>query len=208
MRFYILAALAALVLISAMASIFVYDNWRQSRYDNIIIEKAEKYDLPPALIKAMIKSWSNFFIGRRPDGMGLMSVPVEGLAAYERVKMTRPYGFVCLNQHKPPHKKYPFEKSERCPICGSLYIEEYFYPETNIEIGAWYLDFLRDETEKQLVIKASSSLELALYAYRFGVPRLNEETNDFTNALLTERMRFDLSRVLALWNKYKGKRLK
>ncbi len=207
MKFYIYAALAVLVLILTGASIFIFNDWSKGRYKDVIIEKAERYDLPPVLIEAMISSWSGFNFANNEGGVGLTAMPVEGLTAYQRAMMTRPYKFVCMHQHKPPHKKQLFEKREFCPVCETGYVEEYFYPEVNIEIGAWYLAYLRKEVEKQLAIKAFNSLELALYAYRFGMEELIGQTNNFENALLTEEMRSRILPVLAKWERHKKRQI-
>lgn len=205
MKYYLLAAIAALILIFAVVTAFVYNNWKEGRYDEIISREADRYEeIPPALIKAMV-----FGLPRKEGAVGVMAVPLEGLEAYKQLMMTRSdYGFVCVNQHKPPHEMQIFEEAEPCPVCGVRYVEEFRYPEKNIEIGTFYLAYLKRELEKALVKGTDASLELALFAYQEGWEELEKQTDKFAKPFLNDNMRHKLSRVLSLGQKYKKQELR
>ena len=200
MKYYLLIAIAALILILAIVGAYVYNNWKESRYDEIISQEKGRYEgIPPALIKAMI-----FGLPRNENTFGVMAVPLEGLEAYKQIGMTRSdYGFVCSNRHKPPHKIEIFEEEEPCPVCGVQYVEEFRYFEKNIEIGTWYLAYLKAGIKKALVKGADTELELALFAYQEGREELEKQTEKFAKPFLNDNMRHKLSRVLSLWKKYR-----
>jgi len=205
MKYYLLIAIAALILILAVVAAFVYTNWKESRYDEIISREAGRYEgIPPALIKAMI-----FGLPRNENTFGVMAVPLEGLEAYRQLEMTgSDYGFVCSNRHKPPHKMEIFEEAEPCPVCGAPYVEEFRYFEKNIEIGTWYLANLRTRIKKDILKGTDTGLELSLFAYQEGLGELEKQTENFARPFLNDNMKHKLSRVLSLWQKYKRQELR
>jgi hypothetical protein len=181
MKFYIVAALTVLLIVAGIASVFIYRHWDLGRYDEIIIDKAERYDLPPELLKAIV-----FHADPRENRAGLTGLPVEVFDAYQKAMMTRPYRFVCRHRKKPPHKKELFDERKRCPVCGTSYIEEFFLPEINIEIGAWYLAYLRSQVKGRINVESSNNLDLALFAYLFDWRTLMLETNDLSALFVTD----------------------
>ena len=187
MKYYFYIALAVLLLLLTVVSIFLYNNWYTTRYDDLIIKESERYDLPPALIKALIYSRK-----QREGVYGIMGVPQEGIVLYQQSMMTRDYQFLCLNRSKVPHEKKLFEKRDPCPVCKQPYVEEFLQPEISVEIGTWYLAYGRKEMEKAFGLQSQASLEMTLYGYLFGLQKLQEETLGFTRMILTDKMKAEL----------------
>ena len=199
MKFYVLAALAVLLIVAGIASVFIYRHWELKRYDKIIVEKAEKYDIPPAVLKAIV-----YYVDPREERAGLMGLPREVFDVYHKAMMTRPYRFACRHRTKPPHKKELFDKRERCPVCGTVYIEEFFLPEMNIEIGAWYLAYLRSQVRAKTNIESSTNLDLALFAYLFDWRTLMLKTNNLSSLFVTDILAREeiYAEVLRKWMKF------
>lgn len=86
---------------------------REKMYDSLIIETAKRHNIPPSLVKAVIRRESSFrdHVRGAHGEYGLMQV-TEG-AADDWIRSTR---------------KKKFES-----------YEQLFIPELNVEIGAWYL---------------------------------------------------------------------
>ena len=84
MKYYLYIALAVLLLLLTVVSIFLYHSWYSTRYDDLIIKESERYNLPPALIKALIYSYKP-----REGVYGVMGVPQEGVVLYQQSMMTR-----------------------------------------------------------------------------------------------------------------------
>ena len=195
-----MVALAVLLIVAGIASVFIYRHWNLERYDEVIVEKWKKYDVPRGLLKAII-----YQIDPRDNRVGLMGLPEEVFEAYRKeMIITRPYRFVCRHRNKAPHKKELFEKRERCPVCKTPYIEEYFLPEMNIEIGAWYLTYLRREVKARTNIESSNNLNLALFAYLFDWNTLMLKTNNLSALFVTDVLAQEeiYSKVLSKWMKF------
>ena len=143
MKFYALIIISILILVFTITSAFIYSNWKENRYNETIVKSSEKYGIPSSLIKAIILSGKEF-----PRGIGAMSVPPEGIEIYKRVMTESEYRFVCVNRNKSPHGKTFFTETGSCTICGSYLTQEYGFYETNIEIGTWYLKYLKKNIEE------------------------------------------------------------
>ncbi len=107
-RWFGLAALAAILL----AAWWGYDYWKEQRFDPIILAAGRRYQLDPALIKAVIWRESRFrpWVRGRAGELGLMQI--RDVAAHEWAAAERIPGFdhtACLD------------------------------PATNILAGTWYL---------------------------------------------------------------------
>lgn len=103
-------------------------------YEKKILECAQKYNVDPYLIMGLIKAESNFIPDARShkDASGLMQL-TDGTAEW---------------------------------VAGQVGMEDYSFeiltdPNTNIEMGVWYLSYLMDEYGGDLV--------LALCAYNAGM---------------------------------------
>ena len=94
-------------------------------YEDIIVAKAEKYNLDPYLVCAMIKTESGF------DETAVSPVGAQGLM-----------------QIMPETADWIAEKLEMTSY-------DIFDPETNIEFGCWYLSFLQEKFSSQNTIIAA-----------------------------------------------------
>jgi len=201
MKFYLLVGLAALIVVASIASVIIYKHWYQHRFDDLIAEKAARYKLPQALIKAII-----YTRDKREERIGLMGLPQPVYEGYQEAMMTRPYGFVCRNRNKPPHKKEMYNRRESCPICGAIYIQEFLHHEMNVEIGAWYLAYLRREINQKMTIESSITLNLALFAYLFDWETLMLRTTNLTDLFVADELAREeiYAKVLRRWAKYEN----
>ncbi len=115
MRWLIAAATAA-VIASAMFYA-AYWHWRNHAFDAMILDAAREHDLPPALLRAVIRHESGFnhrSIGRAGE-IGLMQVTPAAAADW------------AAGTGRSNFSKY-----------------ELFQPEINIQAGAWYLSRARN----------------------------------------------------------------
>jgi soluble lytic murein transglycosylase len=141
----LLTTLAVLLVISAAAVFSLYTAVKAiypMKYSGLISEYSEKYNLDPYLVTAVINAESNF----KPDAVshanarGLMQISVKtGKWAAGKLEM----------------KSY-----------GS---DDLFDPETNIQIGCWYLSSLYEEF---------GDMELALASYNGGSGNVSQWLRD------------------------------
>lgn len=141
----LLTALVVLLVISAAAVFSLYTAVKTiypMKYSGLISEYSEKYDLDPYLVTAVINAESNF----KPDAvshanaMGLMQISVKtGKWAADKLKM----------------KSYTSD--------------DLFDPDTNIQIGCWYLSLLYEEF---------GDMELALASYNGGSGNVSQWLRD------------------------------
>ncbi|MFW6035865.1 MAG: lytic transglycosylase domain-containing protein [Halothermotrichaceae bacterium] len=95
------------------------------KYEEIIIEKARKYNLDPDLVAAMIFVESKYI---------------------EDAKSHR--GAVGLMQIMPDTGQWIAEKI----LCNDYNIQELYKPAVNIEFGCWYLSNLNQQFDNELII--------------------------------------------------------
>ncbi len=208
MRLVLLIAVAVLIVAGAAGSYYHYQSWRENRYDDLIIEAAKHHDVDPALVKALIKVQTDFNFAARieeDDSRGLLLVPkrvaLEYLEAHER----EAWGYICMHRHFRNHdpnkpEEFTSDKHGTCKArgCNQRLIDELRDPETNLEIGCWYLGkarrilriFKPDQTAEEL-------RKLLVVAYRWGLPERGHKIQ------LTRDQRAFLHAVLNAYEKYK-----
>ena len=111
LRRWWLPVLLAFMMIDSLVGWKWYDYWREHRYDQQIIDAARRYQVEPALVKAVVWKESRFnaqAIGTAKE-VGLMQIRLP--AAQE------------------------WAKAEKCGVDPSLMAD----PAGNTRIGTWYL---------------------------------------------------------------------
>ena len=195
MRLGILIAIASFIIIFSVYSILIYNNWQHNKYDNFVIEKSEKYGLPSTLVKALIKVESQFrYTATRPNGdKGLMMIPERVVDEYLKAHNINRLGYVCLNRYFKNHasvRNKRYDKAGRCEVCLSRLIEEIYDPETNIEIGCWYLAKLRDDINEILGGTSRITIPFLVMLYRIGYDPLKITYTDFLNRFVIDTKNF------------------
>lgn len=120
-----------LVVICFIVVLFAKSDWLSKKiypikYNGIIIEHSNKYEVDPHLIAAVIKVESNFETGResRKGAMGLM-------------------------QLMPTTADWAIEKADLAHISAQELLHN---PEMNIEVGTWYLNHLLTQFNDETII--------------------------------------------------------
>jgi len=209
MRLAILIGVAVLILAGAGASYYHYWWWRDHRYDDMIIEAANRHHIDPALVKALVKvqTDSAFNAITESEGAttarGLLLVPNRVgdsyLAWHDRDK----WRHICMHRRFPnhdPNKPEQFTSDDegtpcKAPGCGRPLVHELIDPATNLEVGCWFLAQARAtlrETEPQLT--PSEVTTWSLVAFRYGLPERAGE--------LTPQQKAFLAAVHAAYVKY------
>ncbi len=160
MRLALLIVLAAAVVAGAAGSYYHFQSWRESRYDDLIIEAAKDHNVDPALVKALVKARSDFNPGARGEGdsRGLMLVPPEVASAYLLAHGRESWGYICPNwrfRNHDPRKpeRFTSDTPTQCAVCKAPLIEELSDPATNIEVGCWYLG--RESRYDKLIVETA-----------------------------------------------------
>jgi hypothetical protein len=201
MRLALLIVVAVAIVGGAAGSYYHYRCWHKGRYDDMIIEAATAHGIDPALVKALIKVQTNFRFGATTEdgSRGLLLVSPRVAEAYREAHGREAWGYICMHRHfrnHDPNKPEQFTSSEpgscQAPGCKQLLIDELRDPETNLEVGCWFLSYaawmLRDKVKP-------GELEAAiLVAYRWGLPKpgsveLSPEQRTFIHSVLRERLR-------------------
>lgn len=160
MRRYLLSSLVILIFAS-FAGLYFFNRFWVHRYDDLIARQASVYHLDEKLVWSVIyeetyfQSWK---IGAAEE-VGLMQVTPT--VAREWAKET---GF----------RAFEIQTAENT-------VEFLRAPETNIQIGCWYLEKMR---EKYRGFPAEKAMMLA--AYNAGSSRVEDWTKDIESAKLTE----------------------
>ena len=104
--------LVALVVLIGLLGLWRYDEWREHRFDGLILQASRRYGVEPALIKAVMwrESWFNPNARGRAGELGLMQI--RAAAAGE------------------------WATAEKLDSFASAQLID---PETNALVGAWYL---------------------------------------------------------------------
>lgn len=199
MRLAILIGVAVLILGGAAASYYHYWWWRDHRYDEMIIEAANRHHIEPALVKALVKVQSNLAFNAitENEGMttarGLMLVPNRVGDSYLARHGRDKWRHICVHRRFPNHDPDNAEQftsdteSALCeaPGCGRTLVHELIDPEINLEVGCWFLAQARETlkaTEPQLT--ASELTSWALIAFRYGLPEKTTELSPEQRAFL------------------------
>jgi soluble lytic murein transglycosylase len=149
---YLIAILFVLVVVSAAAAIFFPDYWVH-RYDVMIARQARVYRLDEKLVWSVIyqetyfRSWKT----GAADEVGLMQVTPTVAREWARETGLKEYEKQAIDNVKP--------------LLSD--------PETNIQVGCWYLEKLREQYRQR---PAETALTLA--AYNAGPSRVDEWTKD------------------------------
>jgi hypothetical protein len=199
MRLAILIGVAVLILGGAAASYYHYWWWRDHRYDEMIIEAANRHYIEPALVKALIKVQTNVTLNAVTEkegaitARGLMLVPNRVADSYLAWHGRDKWGYICIHRHFPnhdPNKPEQFTSDTEgaaceAPGCGRMLVHELIDPESNLEVGCWFLAQAREtlkETNPQLT--PSELTSWALVAFRYGLPERTEELTPQQKAFL------------------------
>jgi len=222
-RLAILISLCVLIVAFSIGSFFVYENWRNDRYDSLIIEAANKHHVHPALLKAIVAARARFtYYARGEKGeVGLMQVPQEGVTEYKEYKRQATndsdwdFGWVCINKAHPPHDEtIRHNLPGTCNICRTPLVRGECYPKENTEMGAWYLDKLKTKLMSGIQNATQESVEddvlipLVIAAYCLTEETVRKETDNYRNPVLPPRLRNSIQDVLDMHKRYKQKGLK
>jgi len=198
-----------MVLSFSVGSFLTYENWRTHRYDQLIMDKAVWYQLPPALLKAIVdaRAHFNYYTMGENGEVGLLQVPQEGVTQYKEAKPPprSEFGYVCMNKAYPPHKGIKHSVGGVCNICKSRLIPELWYPETNIDIGAWYLAKLKKDIENaraETEVNLRKLIPLVVAAYCLTEKSVESATRDYQSTL-PPRLRNSVKDVLDKYEKYR-----
>src|SRR5690606_3685056 len=122
--------LLMLVIICFIAILFIQSSWLSKwmypvKYEGIIVEMSDKYEVDPHLIAAIIRVESNFQTGRESHK-----------------------GAVGLMQLMPTTAEWIIELTD----MDKFTVQELkFNPESNIELGVWYIKHLLDRFDGDLI---------------------------------------------------------
>ncbi len=213
MRLAILISVCVLIVAFSAGSVFYYENWRKHRYDPLIIDAAVQYQLPPALLKAIMdaRGHFNYYTMGEKGEVGLLQVPQEGVSEYKaQVKKDPEYdfGYVCINKEYPPHQGIKYNVRGVCNICKWRLIPGLWCPKDNVEIGSWYLAKLKADIEKATQGSAKEVILLAVAAYCLSDKSVREATDDYRTPTLPPRLRSSIRDILERYDRYRRKALK
>jgi hypothetical protein len=162
MKLALLIVVAVVIVAGTAVSYFQYQAWRDNRFDEMIVESADRHNVDPALVKALMMAQAqlNYAAAEGPESRaaqsrGLMLVPADVANKYLEMNDRGPWRYICVNRHfrnhdpaKPeqftadiPKEGDTTERHPRCkaPGCGQPLVEELLDPATNIEVACWYL---------------------------------------------------------------------
>lgn len=210
MRLAILISICVVIAALSVVSLVTYHNWRAHRYDHLIMEAAVEHQLPPALLKAIMHARGrfNYYAMGEKGEAGLLQVPQEGVAEYKKAKLgaDSEFGYVCINKAYPPHTGIKYSVRGLCNICKSRLIPELWYPEQNIEIGAWYLAKLKTDiegaaggTKRDL----DDIVPLMVAAYCLTDKNVRAATDDFRHLELPPKLRNSIQDILQKYERYR-----
>src|SRR5213595_3377305 len=151
--------------LAGLLVVWRYRQWRDHRFDAVIVGAAQRYGVEPALVKAVVwrESWFNPSVQGRKNEFGLMQIRAE--AAGEWARADKITGFAP---------------------------EQLFDPATNILAGTWYLGKLLKRYQKT---DNPLPYALADYnAGRSHVLRWNKGAATTNNAVFIEQMDFPSTR--------------
>jgi len=171
-----------IIVIGIMFILFVQSNWMNKylypiKYKDYIAEQAEKQEIDPFLIAAVIKVESNFQTGRSSSK-----------------------GAIGLMQLMPSTADWIVQKIGSPSVTSD---ELLHLPEKNIELGAWYLNYLLRQFDHEMIV--------AIAAYNAGPGNVNKWLKEgvWNGELGTSsdipfgETRHYVQKVIYYYNKYK-----
>lgn len=161
-RKLIIAALVIAVLIALV--IFAGNYYWTHRYDNLIIEIAQKYKLDPALVKSVIYAESYFDPKARSSQNAVGLMQVTPIAAQEWIDSTH-----SRNLSEALATLSNDEKKQREPKLEEALND----PLVNLHIGCWYLQSLLNRYRAK-----PDSISVALAAYNAGPTNVERWADD------------------------------
>jgi len=194
MRLIVLISIAVLIAVAAIGSYMHFRSWNAGRFDAIIVEAADRYDIDPALLKAVAEvQMRSVRRGKnKPDEnksrWGLIPNRVGDLYLAEHGK--HEWCYVCPNRHFPNHDPNTPEQFTSTPTefendapkrtcrargCGQPLVYELDELRTNLEVVAWFLDAVRryinqeDNTHDRSRPPAELR-RLMVFSYRWELP--------------------------------------
>ena len=138
-------AIAILLVFTACSKLLEVDSETENRYNDLIQEKAYKYNIEPELLKAVIWKESRF----QADQVG-------GKGEIGLMQLLKP---AITDWAKATHNDIPSDK-------------DLFKPEVNIEIGAWYLGWCYNRFADY---NSNSRDVLCLAIYNAGLGRVRDK---------------------------------
>jgi len=211
MRLAILISICVVIVALSVVSFLTYENWRTHRYDHLIMEAAVKHGLPVGLLKGIMDARGrfNYYTMGEKGEVGLLQVPQEGVAEYKNAKLSANYkfGYVCINKAYPPHTgEIKQDVSGPCNICKSRLIPEMWYPEQNVEVGAWYLAKLKADIEgadRSGKRDLEDAIPLMVAAYCLTDKNVRAATDNFRNPVLPPGLRNSIRDILEKYERYR-----
>jgi hypothetical protein len=208
MRLAVLIVVAMVIVAGAVVSYFQYQAWRDNRFDEMIVESADRYHIEPALVKALIMAQAqiNYAAVVKRESRGLMLVPKDVADKYLEVHERGPWRYICPNRrfrnHDPAEPEL-FTSDEaghcRAPGCGQPLVEELLDPATNIEVGCWYLGRLN--AWLSALNRGPVPADLLVAVYRW-VPVEDARTFDPRQLVLTDERKALLGTFARAYEKY------
>ncbi len=160
MRRYLLLSLIVLVLCS-LVGLYFFNRFWTHRYDDLIARQASVYHLDENLIWSVIYEetyFRNWKIGAKEE-VGLMQVTPA---------VAREWA------HETGFRAFEIQTAQNT-------IEFLQKPETNIQIGCWYLEKMREKYHG-----SPSENAMTLAAYNAGASRVEDWTKEADTSKLTE----------------------
>lgn len=176
LKLCIIAIVVAVICLSVVVVFYINGlKTKNNRYDSIILSAAVRYNIDPNLIKAVIWKESSFnssTTGTKQE-CGLMQI-----------------------MEKNAVQDWANYRNCNIPPIGVLYS-----PETNIDIGAWYLSRCQSHWSKY-----KNNLELTLAEYNAGYKNAKEWAPSTPDGDAIERIKFPSTKsyVKAILKKYSG----
>lgn len=194
MRLVVLIVIAALIAVAAIGSYMHFRSWSAGRFNAVIIEAAERHDVDPALLKAIVEVQTRAVqrgqirIGEGDSRWGLISRRIANI--YLEAHGRREWGYVCPSRrfanHDPDQPEQFTSTAEeyknnrkkqvcRTPGCGQPLVEELQELRTNLDVVAWFLAEAKRSitTQDEAQHRSRSPRELRalmILAYGWGLP--------------------------------------
>lgn len=221
MKLALLIVVAVVIVAGAAVSYFHYRAWRDNRFDELIVEAADRHNVDPALVKALMMAqtqlnYAAVEAGQPPERAprGLMLVPADVAGKYLEMNDRGPWRYICVNRrfhNHDPAKPEQFTadipkdgntaERPRCkaPGCGQPLVEELLDPATNIEVACWYLGRLN--ASLGAVFRGPVPADLLVAVYRW-VPVADAPTFDPRQFNLSGEQRALLGAFSKAYEKY------
>ncbi|MBN1917199.1 MAG: hypothetical protein JW889_04760 [Verrucomicrobia bacterium] len=180
MKLVMLIVLGVVILAAAAASYSHYSWWYEHRHDEMIAEAANRHDLDPALVKALIDVLPRMPQTDNEDRLGLMLVTQGVLESYRAAHGITAWGYICSHRRFPNHdlnKREQYTSAlerQTCqaPGCGQPLTSEPLDLETNLDIGCWALAEMRELLRASCSNLSPNELDRRMLVfYRDGLPR-------------------------------------